>query len=81
MDGGLDKQTGIAIKGTEDLFGISDGAHACAILMGLTYPLKLSYLKKLKYTFEVTQKIFLEMEDVNKKMSSKVHDLKVSLHA
>ncbi|XP_053303602.1 uncharacterized protein LOC128462296 [Pleuronectes platessa] len=80
-DEGLDNQIGIAIEGEEVLFGISDVAHACAFLIGLTYALELSYPKKLKYTFEVFQKIFLELEDVNLKMSSKVHDLKVMLHA
>jgi len=78
---GIDKQAGIAIEGAEVLFGIPSVAHACTYLMGLIYALELSYPKKLKYTFEVFQKVFLELEDVNKKMSSKVHDLKVSLLA
>ncbi|XP_029923227.1 uncharacterized protein LOC115370376 [Myripristis murdjan] len=75
------KQAGIAIEGAEVLFGIPDVAHACAYLMGLIYALELQYPKKLKYTFEVFQKIFLEQEDGNKKVSSKVHDLKISLLA
>ncbi|KAJ8375573.1 hypothetical protein SKAU_G00061530 [Synaphobranchus kaupii] len=80
-DEGLPKQAGIAIEGAEVLFGIPDVAHACTYLMGLIYALELRYPNKLKYTFEAFQKIFLELEDVNKKMSSKVHDLKVCLHA
>ncbi|MEQ2236388.1 hypothetical protein ILYODFUR_012291, partial [Ilyodon furcidens] len=75
------RQVGIAIKGTEVLFGVPNVALACAYLMGLIYALELSYRKKLKCTFEVFQKIFLEQEDGNKIMSSKVHDLMVSLHA
>lgn len=75
------KQTGIVIEGTEVLFGIPDVAYACTFLMGLSYALELRYPKKLKYTFEVFQKIFLELEDVNQKVSPKVHDLKVSLKA
>ncbi|XP_041952887.1 uncharacterized protein LOC121712877 [Alosa sapidissima] len=78
---GLPKQAGIAIEGAEVLFGIPDVAHACTYLMGLIYALELRYSNKLKYTFEVFQKIFLELEDANKKMSSKVHDLKVCLQA
>ncbi|KAL0973514.1 hypothetical protein UPYG_G00205110 [Umbra pygmaea] len=68
---GLPKQAGIAIEGAEVLFGIPDVAHACNYLMGLSYALELRYPNKLKYTFEVFQKIFLELEDANKKMSSK----------
>ncbi|XP_016103268.1 uncharacterized protein [Sinocyclocheilus grahami] len=71
-EGGHKKQAGIAIEGTEVLFGIPSVAHACTYLMGLIYALEVSYPKKLKYTFKVFQKIFLELEDINKKMSSKV---------
>ncbi|XP_076118619.1 uncharacterized protein LOC143142028 isoform X1 [Alosa pseudoharengus] len=78
---GLPKQAGIAIEGAEVLFGIPDVAHACTYLMGLIYALELRYPNKLKYTFEVFQKIFLELEDANQKLSSKVHELKVCLQA
>lgn len=75
------KQTGIVTEGTEVLFGIPDVAHACTFLMGLSYALEVRYPNRLKYTFEVFQKNFLELEGVNQKISPKVHDLKVSLKA
>ncbi|KAI3361685.1 hypothetical protein L3Q82_002043 [Scortum barcoo] len=78
-DDGLHKQAGIDIEGAKVLFCIPGVAHACTYLMGLIYAMELSYPKKLKYTFEVFLKIFLELEDMNKKMSSKVHDLKMRL--
>ncbi|KAI5085255.1 hypothetical protein C0J45_24298, partial [Silurus meridionalis] len=58
-DGGFEKQSGIAIEGAEVLFGIPNVANACTYLIRLIYALDLSYLKKLKYTFE----------DVNKKLA------------
>ncbi|XP_035852274.1 uncharacterized protein LOC118494030 [Sander lucioperca] len=78
---GLPKQAGIAVEGAEVLFGIPDVAHACTYLMGLIYALELRYPNKLKYTFAAFQKIFLELEDANKTISSEVLDLKVCLHA
>lgn len=78
---GLPKQAGIAIEWTEVLFGIPDVAHACTYLMGLIYALELRYPNKLK------QHIWSISEDLSRaggckqKMSSKVHDLKVCLHA
>lgn len=71
----------LAIEGAEVLFGIPDLAHASIYLTGLIYALDLRYPNKLKYTFEVFLKIFLELEDVNQKVSSKVHDHNVFLHA
>ncbi|XDV25915.1 hypothetical protein PO909_029741, partial [Leuciscus waleckii] len=64
-DGGLEKQAGIAIEGAEVL------AHACTYLMGLIYALELSYPKKLKYTFEVFQKIFTSSKCLQKSMTSR----------
>uniref|UniRef100_A0A3B4TH99 Uncharacterized protein n=1 Tax=Seriola dumerili TaxID=41447 RepID=A0A3B4TH99_SERDU len=73
-DDGLDKQAGIVIEVAVVLFGIPDVAHACTYLMGLIYAMELSYPEKLKYTF-------LELEDVNNKMPTKVHYLNVRLHS
>ncbi|KAJ8409946.1 hypothetical protein AAFF_G00209870 [Aldrovandia affinis] len=63
----------IVIEGTEVLDDL-DVPRACALLMELIYALNLSYPKELKNTFEVFQKIFLELDGL--KASPKVMSLK-----
>lgn len=68
--------TTIVMEGTEVLGGV-DVAKGCALLMGLIYALNLSYPKELKHTFEVFQKILLELDGL--KASPKVMSLKNKL--
>ncbi|XP_067105521.1 uncharacterized protein [Osmerus mordax] len=60
----------IIIEGNEVLTKCDNTAKACTLLMGLLYALNLEYPAKLKYTFEVFQKLFLELDGI--KLSSKV---------
>ncbi|XP_033981450.1 uncharacterized protein LOC117478557 [Trematomus bernacchii] len=68
---------GIVIEGVEVLNDLQNIANALAILFGLTYALDLSYPKNLRCTFEVLQKILMEM-DV-RHLSSKAQVLKNKL--
>ncbi|KAJ7996463.1 hypothetical protein DPEC_G00237330 [Dallia pectoralis] len=70
---------GIVIEGMEVITGLGDIARACSVLLGLTYALNLNYPRQLKYTFEVFQKLFLEL--VDSKLSNKVQSLKSKLLA
>ena len=72
-----DPEYGICIEGAEVLAGIPSFTQACTLLMGLIYGLNLSYPKQLKYTFEVFQKLFLELSSL--KTSPKVVTLKTKL--
>ncbi len=58
----------IVVEGTT-VQGEKDIPRCCALLIGIIYALNLSYCKKLKYTFEVFQKLFL---DLGLKASAKV---------
>ncbi|XP_030015298.1 uncharacterized protein LOC115436570 [Sphaeramia orbicularis] len=64
---------GIVIEGVTVLNGLSSVPSACALLLGLIYILNLAYPKSLRYTFEVFQKVFMELD--SQKMSPKVHTL------
>ncbi|KAL6475206.1 hypothetical protein MHYP_G00162460 [Metynnis hypsauchen] len=66
----------IVVEGTKVLEG-SDLARSCALLMGVIYALNLSYPKQLKFTFEVFQKLFLDLDA--QKTSTKVMNLKYSI--
>ncbi|MEQ2252171.1 hypothetical protein ILYODFUR_018959 [Ilyodon furcidens] len=67
----------ILLEGKEILSGCGTTAKACALLMGLIYALNLAYPPELRYTFEVFQKIFLELDGI--KLSPKVQTLKLKL--
>ncbi|KAG9262714.1 hypothetical protein AMEX_G24535 [Astyanax mexicanus] len=58
----------ILLDGAEILPGCCNTAKACGLLMGLIYALNLAYPLSLRYTFEVFQKLFLELD-----VSSSVH--------
>ncbi|KAG9275705.1 sterile alpha motif domain-containing protein 3-like isoform X2 [Astyanax mexicanus] len=67
----------ILLDGAEILPGCCNTAKACALLMGLIYALNLAYPLSLRYTFEVFQKLFLELDVI--KLSPKVQALKSKL--
>ncbi|XP_051272765.1 uncharacterized protein LOC127372883 [Dicentrarchus labrax] len=69
----------VIIEGTEVLEDCGSVTNACLLLMGVIYAVNLSYPLKLKYTFEVFQKLFLELDIL--KMSAKVQSLHKKLLA
>ncbi|KAI5611777.1 sterile alpha motif domain-containing protein 3-like, partial [Silurus asotus] len=71
------KNIGIFIEGVEVITGLRDTARLCSVLLGLTYVLNLEYPRQPKYTFEVFQKLFLELD--NSQLSNKVQSLKSKL--
>lgn len=56
------EEMGIVLEGVQVTTGLGSVAKACAILLGMTYALNLSYPKKLKYTFKAFQKLFVELD-------------------
>lgn len=68
---------GIVLEGVEVLSGLGNVALATAMLLGLIYSLNLTYPKELRYTFEVFQKVILELD--SKKLSNKAQALKTKL--
>jgi len=67
----------IVIEGDRVLTLCGNQTKACALLMGFIYALNLEYPKKLRYTFEVFQKLFLELDGA--KLLKKVQSLKCKL--
>ncbi|KAI5608180.1 hypothetical protein C0J50_12301, partial [Silurus asotus] len=67
----------IVIEGIQVISRCEYKTKACMLLMGLIYALNLEYPKKLKNTFEVFQKLFLELD--GGKCLKKVHSLKIEL--
>lgn len=66
---------GIIVDGHPVIRGLPNLAKACCLLFGLIYALELKYPKKLVYTFEVYQRLFLGMDVMRPKPSSKYTNL------
>ncbi|CAM4427737.1 unnamed protein product [Leuciscus chuanchicus] len=67
----------IILEGMQVMAGLENLARACAVLLGLTYALNLTYPKELRHTFEAFQKLFLELDVC--KVSPKLLTLKNKL--
>ncbi|CAI5674046.1 uncharacterized protein LOC109194394 isoform X4 [Oreochromis niloticus] len=67
----------IVLEGVEVMGELGNVAFAVAMLLGLVYSLNLSYPPELRYTFEVLQKILMELDA--HKLSNKVQVLKTLL--
>lgn len=68
---------GIVLEGVEVMSDLGNVAFAVVMLLGLVYALNLSYPQELKYTFEVLQKIIMELD--GNKLSNKGQVLKTLL--
>lgn len=67
----------VVIECNQVLTQCGNWTKACMLLMGLIYALNLEYPKTLKNTFEVFQKLFLELDGA--KLLKKVYSLKSKL--
>ncbi|XP_024116850.1 uncharacterized protein LOC112138529 [Oryzias melastigma] len=70
---------GIVIDGTPVLTGIASISRACCLLIGTIYALNLKYPAKLPKTFEVFQRLFLGLDTLRPKPSSKFITLRNKL--
>ncbi|XP_069581897.1 uncharacterized protein [Brachyistius frenatus] len=70
---------GIIIDGSPVLTGLDNLSRACCLLLGLTYALNLDYPPKLAKTFEVFQRLFVGLDTLQPKLTSKYISLKNKL--
>lgn len=77
--GSEEDDIGIVLEGVRVMPALGNFPSACAMLVGLTYAVDLAYPKELKYTLEVFQKLFLELDCA--RLSPKVNSLKNKLLA
>ncbi|CAI5642002.1 unnamed protein product [Oreochromis niloticus] len=77
--GSEEDDIGIVPEGVRVMPALGNFPRACAVLVGLTYAVDLVYPKELKYTLEVFQKLFLELDCA--RLSPKVNSLKNKLMA
>ena len=70
---------GIVIDGTPVLTGLGNLTRACCLLLGLTYALNLDYPPKHTKTFEVFQRLFVGLDMLQPKPTSKYIFLKNKL--
>uniref|UniRef100_A0A3B4WBQ9 Uncharacterized protein n=1 Tax=Seriola lalandi dorsalis TaxID=1841481 RepID=A0A3B4WBQ9_SERLL len=68
---------GVILEGVEVLLNLKSVTLGCVMLLGLIYALNLSYPKDLKCTFEVFQKVLMELDTA--KLSPKVQALKIKM--
>ncbi|XP_013855636.1 uncharacterized protein LOC106511420 [Austrofundulus limnaeus] len=68
---------GVVLEGVEVLHNLQSVSHAFVMLYGLIYALNLSYPKSLTRTFEVYQKILMDLDST--KLSPKVQALKTQI--
>ena len=69
---------GVIIEGQVALQDLETVALAAAMLFGLFYTLNMSYPSKLRYTFEVIQKLIMELDAAE--LSRKAQSLKTQMH-
>uniref|UniRef100_A0A3P9IJX0 Uncharacterized protein n=1 Tax=Oryzias latipes TaxID=8090 RepID=A0A3P9IJX0_ORYLA len=69
---------GIIIEGVVILQDLDNVALATAMLFGLFYCFNMSYPAQLRYTFEVIQKVVMELDPTE--LSRKAQNLKTKLH-
>ncbi|XP_054894412.1 uncharacterized protein LOC129365303 [Poeciliopsis prolifica] len=74
-----DPDIGIVVDGVKILTALGNFPRACSLLVGLAYAVNLAYPKKLRYTFEVFQKLLLGL--YSSKLSTKVNSLRNKLLA